>query len=163
MIGFINFLSRAHAEQRQAESCDVLVSISEPDAPLPQLKAGWRDVLSVQFWDVLEPIERDGNLYPAITDEQAALIADFIRHWQGSAEKVRFTAHCQAGVSRSAAVALSAHDYSGGEFARRQLACNANVLVVRRVNEALGLSGYDIPLQVEDERLTDPWSVKDVW
>lgn len=163
MIEFINFLSRKQAEQLQPEGCDVLVSISEPGSPLPQLKGGWGEVLSVQFWDIVDPLARDGELYPVITADQAKEIADFIRHWHGRSEKVRFTAHCLAGVSRSAAVALSAYDYTTAAFARRQLAYNANLLVVRRVNEALGLPGYDIPTKVEVAAWADPLSVRDVW
>lgn len=148
MIEIINFMSRKQAEQWQPEGCDVLVSIGEPGLPLPQLKSGWGGVLSVQFWDFAEPLDRDGEIYPVITHDQATQIADFIRHWHGRADKVRFIAHCMAGVSRSAAVALSAYDYTRAEFARRDHACNANQLVVRRVNEALGFPGYDNPPKI---------------
>lgn len=161
MIEAINFLSRSQAEIMQPEKGDVLISISEPGFSLPNLKAGWGRVLSLQFWDLTEPLLKEGKIYPVITQEQAMQIADFIRLWHASDEKVRFIVHCMAGVSRSAAVALSAYDFTRAVFARRELACNANALVLKLVNTELGLKGYDIPLEVVDVMLGDMWSDKD--
>lgn len=53
MIQTINFISRREAECEQPSLfSDVLVSIGESGQPLPNLENGWRDVLSLQFWDM---------------------------------------------------------------------------------------------------------------
>lgn len=143
MIQTIDFISRIEAECKiPSLFSDVLVSIGEPGKPLPNLENGWRDVLSLQFWDVVEDEHKDGNIQTGISAEQAEQIAEFIKRWHHREEPVRFTAHCLAGISRSAGVALSAFDYTRASFPRITMAGRANGLVIQRVNRALGLEGY---------------------
>lgn len=143
MIQTINFISRREAECEQPSLfSDVLVSIGEPGQPLPNLQNGWRDVLSLQFWDVEEDLHKDGQIYTGISVEQAEQIAEFIKRWHHRDEPVRFTAHCLAGISRSAGVALSTFDYTRAPFPRITMAGRANGLVIQRVNSALRLEGY---------------------
>lgn len=143
MIQTIDFISRIEVECKQPSLfSDVLVSISEPGKPLPNLVNGWRDVLSLQFWDVVEDEHKDGAILTGISVEQAEQVAEFIKHWHHREEPVRFTAHCLAGISRSAGVALSVFDYTRASFPRITMAGRANGLVIQRVNRALGLAGY---------------------
>lgn len=133
MIQTINFISRREAECEQPSLfSDVLVSIGEPGQPLPNLQNGWRDVLSLQFWDVEEDLHKDGQIYTGISVEQAEQIAEFIKRWHHRDEPVRFTA----------GVALSTFDYTRAPFPRITMAGRANGLVIQRVNSALRLEGY---------------------
>lgn len=87
----------------------VLISIGEPtenqENCLKDIKLldeevkGFKDVLRIEFWD----IEEDFGDYKIITDEQAKEIQDFIIKNIDN----KFIINCQAGKSRSAAVALS--------------------------------------------------------
>lgn len=80
----------------------VLISIGEPGEIYkhtilrPDEIHGFKDVLQIEFWDVLE----DRENYKMITDEQGKIIQDFILKNINET----FVIHCAAGISRSAGV-----------------------------------------------------------
>jgi protein tyrosine phosphatase len=109
MIKYTKNFSREHAEELDPKhypnTC--FISINNPPHILSphrkeiskgpaQLQKGWMDVLQIEFWDVT----RDVLNYTPITEEQAETIAKFIKLYY---DKNIFV-HCEAGVSRSAAV-----------------------------------------------------------
>ncbi len=85
----------------------VLISIGEPgefyehSVLTKEEVQGFRDVLQIEFWDV----EEDSGNYKIITDEQAKTIQNFILVNLQKEPDTRFIVNCQAGKSRSAAVA----------------------------------------------------------
>jgi hypothetical protein len=65
------------------------------------LRSGWDDIIVMEFWDVtMSETNPEFQGYPPMTEEQGKQIAEFIMK---NYEKNIFV-HCQAGISRSAAV-----------------------------------------------------------
>jgi predicted protein tyrosine phosphatase len=104
MITSIEYTSRRDIERRQSNPETVVLSIRGLDERSPRLAKGWADVLSIQFDDVV-PGEGFGCEEP-MTLEDARTISGWIRQWASDRRQVKLVIHCNAGVSRSAAVAL---------------------------------------------------------
>ncbi|SFI00085.1 hypothetical protein [Modicisalibacter xianhensis] len=104
MITSIEYTSRRDIERRPANADTVVLSIRGIDERSPRLAKGWTDVLSIQFDDVV-PGEGFGCEEP-MTLEDARTISGWIRQWASDRRQVKLVIHCNAGVSRSAAVAL---------------------------------------------------------
>lgn len=113
------FLSRVEAEAFPGHPGAVLVSITDPETPAPALGPYWRDVLRLQFYDadddVAEAVEREGLV--VCHEPDARRIVSFLERWHGEPEgPPELVAHCEAGVSRSAAVARFAAERYGLAF-----------------------------------------------
>lgn len=104
MISSIEYTSRRDIERRQPAADTVVLSIRGFDERPPRLARGWGDVLSMQFDDVV-PGEGFGCEEP-MTPDDARRISAWIGHWAQARQPVKLLIHCNAGVSRSAAVAL---------------------------------------------------------
>jgi predicted protein tyrosine phosphatase len=109
----------------------VLISISQPGVPHPEPAhgAGHRDTLRVAFHDRLEG---------GISEPQAIEIAEFVkRHY---AKGIRlFVVHCDAGMSRSAAVAAAIWSYFEGDPETFFTEYHPNTDTFAKVSEALRL------------------------
>lgn len=84
-----------------------MISLSDPDAALGEAKLipGWHAVHRITFHDI-DPNHSSGEMeefLECMTEDQAKAIADFVREIASEVEGV--LVHCNAGVSRSAAVA----------------------------------------------------------
>jgi len=98
--------SRMEIEAFEPPKNSVLISITDPDSEVVKLADYWRAVYFDTFWDT-EPIKPDrirfpelAKLMPPATDTQIAGIYRFIQDHS----TYSIFAHCEAGVSRSAAV-----------------------------------------------------------
>lgn len=114
----VKFRSRKAAETAQPDPAVAVVSITNPDGRA-DLKEGWRAVLRVEFHDIdPEKIENAFlradllRVYIPMQEQQAAEIIRFVDQ-QVQAGCSGFLVHCEAGVSRSAAVAKWIVDYYG--------------------------------------------------
>lgn len=95
-------LSREEAEARHSMHPEVCISITDPGRPLAQLR-GYREVLRLSFHDC-RWLETPTSARQ-ITQADAVAIAQFVaKHWE---EVDTVVVHCEAGVSRSVAVALA--------------------------------------------------------
>jgi len=133
----VRFMSRAAAEQMAASPGTVAVSIFEPGSEPACLREGFRDVLRVAFWDVVDPIEQAGIRYEPITPEIASMIVGWLDGWDEHPDSVRLIVHCRAGVSRSAAVARFAAERYGLDI--RGDTRFANIEVLRQLRRAAWL------------------------
>lgn len=88
----------------------VLISIRDPGSPTPLLKTGWDHVRFFEFGDCdsdMEVLRKDAEgkpqtvVIPAMTEEQAGSMYRFVSIHRAR----RIYVHCEAGISRSAAVA----------------------------------------------------------
>lgn len=120
--------------QRQAEAYSpgeaaICISIVTPGEDPADLEEGWDSVLRLQFHDV-----QDRGVAP-ISRKQAREVVDFV--W-GNRDAVRLIVHCEAGVSRSAGVALAAKEILDGTVPPRleKRFSLHNKLVRRRVLQA---------------------------
>lgn len=104
MITSIEYTSCRDIERRKATADTVVLSIYGVDERLPRLARGWEDVLPMQFDDVV-PGEGFGCEEPMTLDD-AQRISAWVSHWALAQQPMKLLIHCNAGVSRSAAVAL---------------------------------------------------------
>lgn len=138
----VRFMSRTKAEHYTAKVPYVVISITSPGEKLVHLPDSDRlmGVLRLAFTD----IEHEIAEYPpaqqtylrldkteVFTEAQAQRILDFIKMSPLTQEIV---VHCQAGVSRSAGVAVALRDALGYRLALKP--CNPNRLVHRKLIRA---------------------------
>lgn len=103
---------RADAAGMPARADWVVVSIRDPGKPAPLLRRGWRAVLSLEFHDKEDlEIVRMTGLWRLFTPCDAALCWKFIAaHRSGAAGLL---VHCEAGLSRSPAIARAVAERIG--------------------------------------------------
>lgn len=122
-----------------------VISTTDPDCQLPAFSTEkfcreCEAILMVKFGDI---DVTDDNSYPAITQSQAKLIANFVDTYDYVDV---FYINCFAGICRSSAVAAAISLYINGDD---KIIFNSpdyypNMLVYRTLLEALGLSNrYD--------------------
>lgn len=119
MFERVDFLSRAAAQTTPGMPAAVLISLTDPGSPLPALHRGWCDVLRLQFFDADDEVaaaaEAEG--LRVCRPEDAELIVAFLDRWHGVADGPSVAlAHCEQGISRSAAVARFAAERYGLDF-----------------------------------------------
>lgn len=79
----------------------VLISIRDPNSVVPHTQPGaWKVVHYTAFWDVEKVLNWHMNTLHPATDEQLKNIHAFIQEHKDK----HIFAHCEAGVSRSAAI-----------------------------------------------------------
>jgi hypothetical protein len=102
------FVSRPQAEATPGTPNGVVVSLFDPGSPGPALQSGWRDVLSLAFFDAdedLVPFAREQGMV-VCEPEHAQQILAFLDWWHAAEEgPSAVVVHCEQGISRSAAVA----------------------------------------------------------
>ncbi|MBE7423742.1 MAG: hypothetical protein HS110_15135 [Zoogloeaceae bacterium] len=163
MISSVDFLSRWFFESRQPSAGEAAISIGDPDQDAPPVLGQYGDrALRVQFLDIEPEIcwKQWLDVNKCLTPQQAEVIAGFLRRIHAHEERIGLIVHCEAGVSRSAAVALAAVAYA--RCGRRERdASFANTHVTRLLGDALGVNviipppleiGADSPLVGLDGR-----------
>ncbi len=108
----------------------VLISITDPGDPA-RLPDGWAGVLRLEFDDIAPPFPvliRDGNKHRDLVPFDEPMATQVLEFVGGVSQDVnRVIVHCNAGISRSAAVARFLADYYGyylhdkGEWANRHV------------------------------------------
>jgi predicted protein tyrosine phosphatase len=98
----VQFCSRKDAEAMPARRNWAVISITEPVSAFgpAKLQEGWHLVLRLEFHD----IDVHEEPYVMMSQEMAKQIVDFARDMAQEVEGI--LVHCNAGVSRSAAIAL---------------------------------------------------------
>lgn len=149
MIQIVDFISRATFESRMSKPNEAVISIGDHDQPAPLVLSNYSHGLRQQFLDI-EPEDawRHGlRCELAFQLAQATELAGFIRMLHGLPQKIDCIVHCEAGVSRSAAIALAIEAYANCDRVDRD-ACYANPHVVRLLSRELGVA-IEIPPQPE--------------
>lgn len=98
----VQFCSRKEAEAMPARHDWSVISITEPISAFGQakLQPGWHYILRLEFHD----IDQEEEPYQLMTPEMAYNIVTFVREMAQEARGI--LVHCNAGVSRSAAMAM---------------------------------------------------------
>ena len=91
------------------------ISISEPGECSHWFENGQQNVLNIDFWDVND-YDIDG--IKGLTNEQAQTIYEFIENKTKDNPYITFYVHCQAGYSRSQAIAEFLQDCYGYKIER---------------------------------------------
>lgn len=140
MLRSVDFISLPEFE-RVAPAPDLaVISIGDPDEPVPLSLTNFPRTLRLSFLDLEAADVASSAARGLFTRTQAARVVCFITELQARDAPVRLLIHCMMGASRSAAVALVAHAMTGCEFPRRQDAFYANTHVVALGADAAGCS-----------------------
>lgn len=107
MIGSVEYMSMDEAMQFVPDKPTVAISILSPRRAAATLHAEITPVLRLYFEDTTA---REDELPRAgvFSEEQARQVIDFIRVHHAQPEPRHLLIHCEAGISRSAAVAVFA-------------------------------------------------------
>ena len=133
MIRSITFKSQKNAELEPARPDLAIVSITTPGA-FPADVPKVPHLLRLEFHDV----EEGDEPWIWFSDEQADIVVNWLNALHSNADAVDLLVHCKAGISRSAAVALYAHDIANCEFPRRRFAGFANRSMLRKLEQRHG-------------------------
>ena len=107
-------LNKAKAQKLSYDdfsSNKVIISIKTPDdeqAVFNPNNDSIKDILYLSFYDVSTETQDIFKGYPAMTDDDALNIKDFVLKWKDRVDII--IVHCDAGVSRSAGVAAGILD-----------------------------------------------------
>lgn len=141
----VNIQSRLTVATIEPKVPYAMICITEPNATFPSINMGARDTLLkgaifVKFADTESPESE----YPGLTLYQGSLLASFIEVYVPQVEA--FLINCDAGVSRSAAVAAAILQYTSGDdsFVFGNSRYRPNMYVYRTlVNELMGPPFFD--------------------
>ncbi len=140
MFERVRFLSRPAAETAPASADAVVVSMIDPGTPSPTLSPGWCSILQLAFFDAdddLVDVAQGQGLRVCEADD-AWRILQFLDYWHDQPNGPKeVNAHCEQGISRSAAVAKFCARRYGLGFAWDYPFANRRVL--RLLHEAAGM------------------------
>lgn len=146
----VNFVSRQIAEAFDPGTGGFthLISVSDPDVE-PCLRSGWTAVLPLRFHD-LNPGDFPDAKFPYAVLPTAAHCAQILEFAQACLLRGESVlVHCEAGVSRSGAVALALESLGFELFNRKRANC-ANSLMVQLFNGMLVK-----PITVPEDRFSE--------
>jgi predicted protein tyrosine phosphatase len=112
-------------------------------------KKGMSDHLSLRFWDATndpKPLRQIVSLYhqPILFDEKMAdEVVKFVDKIIAEKDPIIFIAHCDAGISRSGAIALFAVERAGldiGTYFQENPKVNPNPFVLRLLHKAASMN-----------------------
>ena len=110
----IGIFSRTEVMELEPRPFSVMIQITTQARDFPVLKKGWKDIIQLRFDDV-EGKETDiGSASNVLQDKQAEKLLDFVvknLHCE-------FFIHCDAGISRSAGVAVALEKIFNGKDVR---------------------------------------------
>ena len=104
-IHSLEFLSVDEAQAFVPNIQTVAISILTPGRAPAQLHPGIEDVLRLYFHDGV-PYGTAPRKVDLFSTEQAQAVIDFLRHHNAQSQPRHLLIHCEAGISRSAAVAV---------------------------------------------------------
>jgi len=104
-IKSLEFLSVDEAQAFVPKVQTVAISILTPGRAPAQLDRNIQDVLRLYFHDGV-PYGREPRKVDLFSSEQAQAVIDFLRHHHAQPQPTHLLIHCEAGISRSAAVAV---------------------------------------------------------
>lgn len=122
MFTDVVFTSRYAAEQLSPNTNGCVISVTDPHRPPASINEGWRDILRLQFHDLVRVDDWPGDdLLPGpciiFSDTHAEQVIAFLDHWHLLEDgPTRLIVHCEMGVSRSAAIARFAAQRFGLAF-----------------------------------------------
>lgn len=140
MISSVTFWPRWRAECERFTSQQAVISITDPGQVAARID-GEPEVLRLDFYDITETAPDDARFGPEtlFTAEKASKLAAFVEKLNAAPGSVDVVVHCEAGICRSAAVALFVEATSKCAFATREKADLANPLVLAVLSALSGL------------------------
>lgn len=138
MIKEIRFWDRMRAQEHTFTDQDVVISITDPNKELAQIN-GAKEVFRTEFYDVVENVSAFGIIMEPMDIDQAKELHQKVEEWEANRDLKVLTIHCEAGASRSAAIALYAFMYTLSYFPTIGGAMHANVHILGLMEEVTGM------------------------
>lgn len=139
MLQTVDFWPRLRAEAFPFTARHAVVSITDP-GQTPANIVGTSTLLRLSFFDLVEDIGHpDFPPEKLFVPQKARALREFIAAVQQASRIDTCIVHCEAGVSRSAAVALVVEALTGAAFPTRARAGLANALVLQVCEMEMGL------------------------
>lgn len=141
MIEAVDFISKeTFGGLRPADSGWAALSLGNPAEMPPANLPLFAAALRLEFMDLTpDTLERYGFPPEVLCQpEQIAEVASFIQALHANPAPIRLVVHCHMGLSRSAALALMAHEMTGCAFPRKADAHYANRHLVSLATAHLG-------------------------
>ncbi len=106
----VRVMSRDKAEKFKTDVSHIVISITDPESETVNLldQESRKDILRVSFWDLDRPFHIAGieeGLFPLFSEDDAIKIKEFVDIHMDKVDLI--VCHCEAGISRSAAVAAA--------------------------------------------------------
>ena len=134
MINSVTFWDRLRAADHEFEGSDCVISITDPDKLECSIN-GTNNVLRLAFHDVIEVIRMADITMVPMLRHQAVAIVQQLQAWQEDGIAHNVIVHCEAGASRSAAVALYVYAYTGCKFVTLGAATYANSYIIEKFRQ----------------------------
>lgn len=115
MINSIDFWSRRKAENFKFSDNHIVISITDPGQSPPAIFTPL-NILRIEFFDVKDDIESLKDAEGMFNEEHANSIISFLNQYKNSLNLVDLIVHCEAGICRSASIALFAYYYTKAPF-----------------------------------------------
>lgn len=141
MIKNIDFWPRLKAQDYKFTEQDIVISITDPKQVLPNI-AQPADLLRLAFFDIDDSLSEPRFADFKFNDDHAQSIIDYLETHHKKNEDLNLIVHCEAGVSRSAAVALFAHNYTKAHFSNLSKTSHANSYIVGVLSNKSGIDVY---------------------
>lgn len=135
----IDFMSLVELERSQGRPDWALISITDSDQSPAVIPAAYRHFLRMSFDDLDNDAIEHGSIGVTFSQSDAQIIWDFIRRIANTQELVGLAIQCEAGRSRSAAIALFASAVTQGHFVSCRRIDGFNDLVLGRLEAASGV------------------------
>lgn len=128
MIKTLGFFPRFVAEETQFDDNYAVISITDPDQEDAKIQ-GTSHILRLRFLDITDEDVDINHKHLLFSEQHAQQALAFVHNFDNQKVEKLFI-HCEAGVSRSAAVALSLYTALNCNFNQLEQADFANTFVV---------------------------------
>lgn len=141
MIESIDFWPRLQAQDYHFTDNDLVISITDPKQDLPNIRHPAK-ILRLAFYDIEDNITEPRFANFRFNETHATDIINYLELHHKEDKKYNLIVHCEAGVSRSAAVALFAHNYTKAHFSNLSKTSHANSYIVGVLSNKSGIDVY---------------------
>lgn len=139
MIRHVDFVSAVLAERHPGDSAWAVISISDSDSSPTRLSPTFGRVLRLAFDDLDGEALANGGEGVVFTAAMAELVLQFLRGANQAPNLEGVLVHCEAGRSKSAAIAIFIAGALGAAFSHERRVDGWNELVLQQLERSAGL------------------------